>query len=707
MNIPPRPSAPAVRSVLFVFVCVLFFAFPSRSPAQPGILWDKTIGGTHYEELNALRVVADGILAGGSTRSNATFGNPADTSWNLLLVKLDFKGATLWSRSYGGDRDDRLWALLPTSDGGFLAGGYSWSDSSGDKSEDSRGSADIWLLRLDANGNVIWDKTYGGNGFDELFSILETPEGRFLLGCNSKSGKSGEKSEISRGEQDFWLICIAPDGNMLWDKTLGGNGVEQIHDLAWAPDGALLLSGGTTSKPDSADMGPAFARGAKDFCLLKFDPQSKKVLWTRRYGGTSDEFAYALHVSPSGKIYQGGRSASQPAPPTTYNNGKNAAFYGGDSDYWLLELDAQGQKMREWSFGGAGLDDLYFISENILGQLVLGGVSDSDVSGNKAVARRGGYDYWLLSLDAGGQILWQKTIGGSANDAPTQLAELPDGAWLVGGHSGSDAGFEKSDDSFGANDFWIVHTACNVNVQLDFKTPPLPCATQMLSLEASAQGCNNCLFFWNTGASGATLPLPAGARDTFFVRAVDEWGCRDTAYLYVDTPLPPAIELGPADTLLAADGVLSIGDGGKPGWKYRWSTGATTPRITVTGAGLYAVTITDANGCTASDFIRVLADEKGQVWAPNVFSPNFDGFNDIFNIYHDDQVQRIVSLQIYDRWGALCFRRDGFLTLNENEGWNGEYRGKAAAEGVYTWFARVEFSGGRQELFKGDVTIVR
>lgn len=701
------PSTGWYKPKVLFSVLVLLFLNQASLWAQPNIAWDKTLGGENYEELNGLLIVSDGIIIGGSTISNLTFGDPADHSWNFLIFKLDFNRNLLWQKKFGGDADERLWMLITTSDGGFLCGGYSYSGISGDKSEPSRGDMDVWMLRLDSGGNKLWDKTFGGPGRDELFSALEMPDGGFLLGCHSYSNIGGDKTEASRGGQDFWLLRIDPSGNLLWDKTLGGDGEEQIHDLKWSPDGMVLLSGGTTSTPGSGEIAPDSARGGKDFWIGKFDPASRQLLWNHRFGGLAEEFAYALCVSRTGKLYLGGRSSSMPAPPTQYDNGKNSPFFGGFGDYWLLELDGEGNKLREWSFGGAGLDDLYMLQENKRGDLILGGVSDSDISGNKTVPSHGGFDFWILDLNPmSGNLRWQLALGGSDNDAPTKVAQFPDGALLFGGHSGSNASFEKTQNSFGANDFWVVATECGLRSMIDKTGDSGPCSGNPLVLDAEVPGCDSCLYLWNNGANGPVIEVPPGTSGAFSVMNIDLLGCMDSDTVFAEAGQAPHIDLGPQDTLILAGQTLSLGPD-NPSLMYLWNDGSTNSTLLAEAAGNYSVTVTDAFGCTASDAILVRVLQKNAVWVPNVFSPNLDGYNDYVGIYVDNSVRTVLYFQVYDRWGELCFQRENFVPVDERDGWDGVFRGKRMKSGVFIWIAMVEYIDGRRQELKGDVTLLR
>lgn len=694
MNIIP----PRLRVIV---TAALLLAAAGRLFAQPALAWDRTVGGSSWDELNGLLTLPDGIIAAGSSRSG-----PGDLSWNFLIVKLDFDGNVLWQRRYGGNEDDRLWEIIPTADGGFLAGGHSYSGVSGDRTQPSRGDMDVWIIKLDAQGQKQWDKAWGGLYQDELFSILEIPGSGYLLGCNSWSDAGPDKTEPSRGVQDFWLIRIDDQGNKLWDKTIGGTGYEQINDLAWAPDGNVYLSGGTVSDGGTGDLNAEPSRGLMDFWLGKLDLNTRQLLWSHRYGGAGDDYPYALHLTASGKLLLGGRSGSPPSAPTVYNNGKDASFYGGDSDYWLLELNPNGQKIRDWSFGGAGLDDLYAIEENVLGHFILGGVSDSGVSGNKTSAPRGGYDYWLIGLDENGNELWQRSIGGATDDALTRMALRPNGSLVAGGHSKSDIGFEKTENNLGVNDFWVLYFECGLSARIAQTGVPSACAATPLALEAEIPGCNSCVYAWNTGSDQPSIEVPGNVADTITVAVFDESGCMAFDTVAIEIPPLPEVNLGTGDTLIVQGSALVLGSG-DPGLQYLWSTGDTTAAIRVSEPGVYSVTVTDPAGCTASAQIRVDVVSRGNIYVPNAFSPDFDGHNDYVSIFTDESVRRVVTFQIADRWGTLVFRRDDFLPAQETDGWDGVYKGQPAPPGVYIWFAEIEYLDGKRGVLEGSVTVVR
>jgi gliding motility-associated-like protein len=472
----------------------------------------------------------------------------------------------------------------------------------------------------------------------------------------------------------------------------------------------LYLSGGTRSAAGTGEVGTDPARGDVDFWVMKFNPQTRQILWSRRFGGIYYDFPYSLVVSTEGTVYVGGPSQSPAAPPLASNNGKNAAKLGGSFDGWIVALTPDGQKINDFGFGGSGQDEIYFMQEDRSrsGQLVVGGFSNSPVSGNKTAPLRGNFDYWVFGVEPNGTKMWEWTAGGTDADVLYYLDQLPSGALVLGGTSLSPKSFEKSENpaKTGLADFWLLGTYCDVVVKPGAKDPLIACTADTYGLEAKVQNCTGCEVEWSNGTSGARTELPAGTVDTLRVLARDVFLCFDEDTIAVDIGAPPSIDIGPPDTLLLAGDTLRLGSG-DPALLYKWNTGDTTAQITVQRKGLYAVTATNARGCTASDQIIVTRTRSEGIWVPNAFSPNGDGVHDLLRAFTDRSVRNILSFQIADRWGNLLFQRKNLTAMDETDGWDGVFRGQPLAPGVYTWTAAIEYLEGPNGYFSGTITLIR
>ncbi|MCE3007156.1 MAG: hypothetical protein LW884_02240 [Bacteroidetes bacterium] len=258
-----------------------------------------------------------------------------------------------WDRTLGGSGLDRINSLQQTADGGYILGGAS--------------NANYWVVKLDASGNKQWDRTLGGISLDVLNSLQQTSDGGYILGGESFSDAdiAGGKSENSRGNGDYWVVKLDANGNKQWDKTLGGSDWDWLSSLQQTSDGGYILGGGSVSDADIA-------------------------------GGKSENSR-------------------------------------GFSDYWVVKLDANGNKQWDKTLGGNGLDGINSLQQTADGGYILGGESssDADIAGGKSENNQG-RDYWVVKLDANGNKQWDKTLGGSGWDVLSSLQQTSDGGYILG-----------------------------------------------------------------------------------------------------------------------------------------------------------------------------------------------------------------------------------------------------------------------------------
>jgi hypothetical protein len=153
----------------------------------------------------------------------------------------------LWEKSYGGKQADYLFDVIPTPDYGFILGGASLSKKSGAKTAINRGDMDYWVWKMDEKGNQDWQKGMGGSGQDMLACVLLTNDGGYILAGSSESDKSLDKKEDSRGSSDFWIIKLNAKGGEEWQKTIGGSGQDELTSIVRTRDGGYVLAGSSNS----------------------------------------------------------------------------------------------------------------------------------------------------------------------------------------------------------------------------------------------------------------------------------------------------------------------------------------------------------------------------------------------------------------------------------------------------------------------------
>jgi hypothetical protein len=234
------------------------------------ILWQNTIVGNGGDYLNSVIETTDGGYMLGGSSSSGISGDKTEVNQGFSdywVLKLDESGNIMWQNTIGGNEDEQLPSVIETTDGGYLLGGYSYSGISGDKTEASQGSYDYWVVKLDESGNIEWQNTIGGNFDDVLLSVIQTTDGCYLLGGYSFSGISGDKTQASQGAHDYWVIKLDGSGNILWQNTIGGNDDDYLFSVIQTTDGGYLL-GGSSFSGVSGDKTEA-SKGYNDYWVVK------------------------------------------------------------------------------------------------------------------------------------------------------------------------------------------------------------------------------------------------------------------------------------------------------------------------------------------------------------------------------------------------------------------------------------------------------
>lgn len=259
------------------------------------IQWQKAYGGPGDDIAHYIIQTSDGgYLIGGFTKSSSFTAGEKD----FFVVKLSSTGNVEWQKSFGGSGDDVIRVLKQTSNGDYLVSGFTHSFGAG------RG--DILIIKLDPNGDIIWQKTYGGTKFEEVCCILEYPDGYLVMEQTSSFG----------GTQG-WIFKIDEDGGIIWQKTYGGDGFDELSSAQITPDGGFIVAGETTSF--------GVGDGKEDFWLLKFSP-SGNIQWEKRYGGSGQDEAEMVALTPEGGYVLLGKTAS----------------FGTNVDLWSVKTDSNG-----------------------------------------------------------------------------------------------------------------------------------------------------------------------------------------------------------------------------------------------------------------------------------------------------------------------------------------------------------------------------
>lgn len=405
------------------------------------VLWQKKYGGLLRDEPQSVITTPDGGFLIGSTSWSPLSGDKTEDKKGLSdywVVKLDSLGNKQWDRTLGGIKvegdlnlggspDEMLSCLIATQDGGYLVGGTSRSDISGDKTSPGNGYTDIWMVKLDSSGKILWDRTYGGIGSDNLHAITATPDGNFLLVGSTSSPKMSDKSQsaIKPETENGWLIKINSIGLILWEKTYGRTaGGDGFLCILQAPNGGYYLGGYTRSITASRKSRSYDA----DFWLVKVDVEGNQE-WEKTYGGIDHETLNCMAFSKNKKSILLGGSTKSPK-----SRGKSTDLLGL-YDIWLVNVSLKGKLIWDRSFGGEDMEEIATIYSSPSSGWIFAGHSRSNPGKTKTLPPEGGtfMDYWMAGIDRKGNHLWDKQWGTDVTELMAASVSPKPGSYLLVG----------------------------------------------------------------------------------------------------------------------------------------------------------------------------------------------------------------------------------------------------------------------------------
>ena len=391
------------KGLVLAIICLFLGAgiIPSISGnnnfnAPPSIEWNKTYGGVDDDwGMSLQQTNDDGFIFCCGTKS---YGAGDCDAW---LVKTDSTGNKQWDRTYGGINFDWGSSVQQTSDGGFIIGGFTWSFGAG--------NTDGWLIKTDSTGNMLWDQTYGGINNDTPASVQQTNDGGYII-C-------GETRSFGAGSYDVWLIKTDSTGNLLWNKTFGGNERDEGFSVKQTTDGGFIICGWTSS----------YGAGIHDVWLIKTDGNGNK-LWDQTYGGSNNDWGTAVQQTTDGGFIITGVTTS---------------FGAGSYNVWLVKTDSNGNKQWDQTYGGGSSEWGWSVQQTSDDGYIIGGFTESFEVGIR--------DMWLIKTDNNGNEFWNQTYGGTNWDEGRSVLQTTDGGFIIGGNT----------ESFGTGgrDIWLIKVA--------------------------------------------------------------------------------------------------------------------------------------------------------------------------------------------------------------------------------------------------------
>ena len=565
---------------LIVSIIFLFFLFP-KTQAQPLIEWSEGLGGS----LNDIPAVAyatpdgDFIIAGQSASSDGSLDNNKGGT-DLWVTKLDGNGDLIWEKNYGGTEDDFAMDLQPTTDGGFIMTGGSAS-ANGDLTNNN-GRLDIWIVKINELGELQWSKNYGGSGVDIGASIQPILGGYILAGCTGSAGEQGVTAGY--GGNEFWVLQLDLNGDLVWEKTYGGKRHDVAKSIVVNNNGEYLIAGNTWS--NNGDVSNNHGHG--DAWVIKINNVGT-LLWEKTFGGNTPDHLNSLAKTDDGNyIFAGVKSEMD-----LVSNG----FFGRyDEQYWILKFSESGQVIWEKTFGGNKYDEAFSVEPTTDGGYIIGGSVQSDLDDFSNNA--GNLDAWIIKTDGTGTTEWSELYGGAGNENLKSIRETSDGGYLMLGGTNSffiDTTFINK----GFFDWWIVKfggNSINVNLGNDLTV----CHDETFTLNAEVAGCN-CTYLWNDGNTNAIRNLSITSTTNYTVTVTNADGTEGIDQISVFTSQPSvSISTINIPCFGYQGGAITLTPDGS-NYSYLWNTGSTNQEVINLNAGTYVYTVTDGNGCTIVD----------------------------------------------------------------------------------------------------------
>ena len=540
--------------------------------AQLPISWSQNLGD------NQKNIIQDVIDLDGQGCLTIGYTQNAGNS-DLWINRVSNTGTTVWSSNFGGTCFEKANAAALLDDGTIVLVGHG-SFSDGNTVGASK-RADGVIVKIDAAGNIIWQRTYGGLGYDAFEAVVAIPNGQ----CLAVGATSSFVNNFDARETDGWAVRINSNGSTVWNQTYGGSLMDRYTTVLRKDDGSFLLGG--TSNSRDGDSPSTF--GGEDMWITKITSSGVHD-WSSNYGGTGTDEINAITESADGNYVLAGTSYSPLA-------GAN-----GHGDAVIMKVTTTGSQLWQRNFGGSATEkstDIHTFEETDFLFVSTTYSDDGDIQNTI-----GNQDAWLTKLNSNGNIVWQQTLGGSQNDAINAMSISPNGSVWMSGYS-----FSSDNDlsaNSGAQDGWLIRS----NVDDDISILNLGgnrdiCIGAEITLDATDPNCGSCTYLWNDGVITPTRVIQVTSSATYSVTITDSGGMMssDSIDITAINPISATAQITPVTCNNADDGSILLNTiGGDGDYTFQWSnTPASTPNNSDIASGTYFVTISDDALCEFTD----------------------------------------------------------------------------------------------------------
>jgi len=369
--------------------------------------WQACFGGSEWDQPKDMIQVSDGYLIVGNTYSSDGDVSSNNGESDIWLVKIDFTGNVLFEKTYGGTLGEGPYGIFTSSDGNYYILGVAYS-SDGDISFDPYPTSnDFWIIKIDGEGNIIWDKIVGGNGYDQPYRGYATTDGG-IVAAGWTNSSDGDVSHYY-GSYDMWMVKLSSDGEIEGDFTAGSSGMENAQAIIQTSDGSYLIGGNSFIGEGGNLTCEPHSSWAAEAVLIRLDTELN-IEWQDCYGGTNHETILELLEIDNGYVFLAG---------TMSNDGDvSGSGWHGENDNWVVNLNFDGNIVWQKCYGGSKSEG----STNIIGSnngsfIVVGNTysHDGDVSNNHSQSEYES-EIWAFGINDTGELLWERCFGGYGDD---------------------------------------------------------------------------------------------------------------------------------------------------------------------------------------------------------------------------------------------------------------------------------------------------
>lgn len=412
-------------AILFLFIhCSKDEGSDHNTQNLTKIAFIETIGGTKNDVLQSIAETIDGGYAvlGYTQSTDFDIVDKNNESFDFWVMKFSSEDILEWNKTFGGTDDDRGYDIISTSDNGFALLGY--SKSSDDDVSENAGAQDFWMVKITAEGFISWQKTFGFLGADSGSSLVQTSDNGYLitgvLDVSASNGQGNSKTFLKHAGGDIWAIKLNSLGEIEWSKYFGGSFTDTPFGVVETVDNSYII----VASSDSNDFNISNHKGSYDFWVLKISNEGN-LIWEKSFGGSEVEEPRGITNTNDGNIVIVGDTRSTDIDISSNNGG---------ADLWMIKISTDGDLIWEKTFGGTSFDVARSISQSKDNGFIISGNSrSSDLN----FTNQGQNDAWILKVDNSGNLLWQEFIGGSENEFLYDAVQLKNQSIIAIGESAS------------------------------------------------------------------------------------------------------------------------------------------------------------------------------------------------------------------------------------------------------------------------------